>query len=251
VAKREWLTGTDQPNGVRPVWVPHLRRANRPPQVEEFVCGCVFFWSTSLWVSGPLSLLAWIASSCGVRFLSKPEGQLASASSAPLGSISNRVGGKFGKSSLGTIFTAGKLEPQFECVLLSMKPPLTIQGPGCFCATRAKKRSKATILRSHASGAPPERLCCRRRSSKACPSEAKTRESDSKACGRTSRATAATSTSRTPTPRRNSFGGSTPGPSVTEVDAQRRGNRAVGVGTALPNGHHKYPSSRRCHNGMV
>jgi hypothetical protein len=121
VAKREWLTGTDQPNGVRPVWVPHLRRANRPPQVEEFVCGCVFFWSTSLWVSGPLFVLAWIASSCGVRFLSKPEGQLASASSAPLGSISNRVGGKFGKSSLGTIFTAGKLEPQFECVLLSMK----------------------------------------------------------------------------------------------------------------------------------
>jgi len=43
VAKQEWLMGTDEPNGVRPVWCAHLRRANLLPQVEEFACGCDSF----------------------------------------------------------------------------------------------------------------------------------------------------------------------------------------------------------------
>lgn len=49
----------------------------------------------------------------------------------------------------------------------SANPPLTIHASGCFFASRARKRSKATIFLRRASGCPLSRLCWRSRSSKA------------------------------------------------------------------------------------
>jgi hypothetical protein len=60
-------------NGIRPVWMPHLRRASRPPQVEGFCFWLCFFCVDFVVGERPALFLARKASSHGVRRFFKLE----------------------------------------------------------------------------------------------------------------------------------------------------------------------------------